>query len=202
MSSHRDIVRSLKQKDSGKNKSEETGTVENEDKDEDEEEDDEEREKATRVVKLTAETKKIDVLAGDFLKKRVDEIRSSGVVVSSGGKPAKARIPTLQPGAKLKQQQQQQQQSKGPQLRPFSSKDFDFELEIVVGESTTSRKLMDVTNGETGGSQPSLSMKRKRVEEKNDDDDDRLVDLDADDDERGKKSRASSKDEDDDDKQD
>lgn len=117
MSSHRDIVRSLKQKDKKKE-----GEIEQIDDEDSSSNSRSEEVAVTKTPKLTAGSKKVDMIAADFLKQRIDEIRNN-----SRPKPVVV--------------------VKKPVVKP---RDDDFELEIFDGESKTVRKLMDLTNGDDG----------------------------------------------------
>lgn len=152
MSSHRDIVRSLKQKKaSAKNDNENEKSGGDEENSNSNEAGSEvvESNTAPKAVKLTAEKKKFDMLASDFLKKRIDEIKST----SKSVQPKSPGMVALK--------------------KPAPVESIEFELEIVIGETTTNRKLMDKTNDDE---LPSLSLsvgtKRKRNEPASVDDDD------------------------------
>lgn len=168
MSSHRDIVRSLKQKKasaSNDNENKKAGGDEENSNSSETAAEIEQNAAAPKVVKLTAEKKKFDMLASDFLKKRIDEIKSTS-------KNVQPKSPSLMTAKKP--------------APPVES--IEFELEIVIGETTTNRKLMDKTSGDE--ELPSLSLsvgtKRKRNEPASDDDDELSLD-----DELSKKSKTS-----------
>lgn len=131
MSSHRDIVRSLKQKE--KKKEGETEQID----DEDSSNSRSEELAVPKTPKLTAVSKKSDMMAADFLKQRIDEIKNN-----SRPKPVVVKNPVVK------------------------AKNDDFELEIFDGESKTARKLMDLTNGDDGlGSLNGAKRKRDQSDE-------------------------------------
>lgn len=120
MSSHRDIVRQIKKSSAEKSSSEnETETGKEKPEQDSESSNDSNTAAETPASSKSSEptTKKLDVVVSDFLKKRIEEIRSNAA--------AKPRVVN----------------------KPLPKKQFvessDFELEIVIGESRTTKKLME-----------------------------------------------------------
>lgn len=120
MSSHRDIVRQLKKSSTEKSSSEnETETGKDKPEQDSESSNDSNTAAETSASAKSSEptTKKLDVVVSDFLKKRIEEIRSN-----AAAKPRVVNKPL-------------------PKKQVVESSDF--ELEIVIGESRTTKKLMD-----------------------------------------------------------
>jgi hypothetical protein len=119
MSSHRDIVRQLKKSSTEKSSSEnETETGKDKPEQDSESSNDSNTAAETPASAKSSEptTKKLDVVVSDFLKKRIEEIRSNAAKPRVVNKPL-------------------------PKKQVIESSDF--ELEIVIGESRTTKKLME-----------------------------------------------------------
>lgn len=120
MSSHRDIVRQIKKSSAEKPSSEnETETEKDKPEQDSESSNDSNTAAETPASAKSSEptTKKLDVVVSDFLKKRIEEIRSN-----AAAKPRVVNKPL-------------------PKKQVVESSDF--ELEIVIGESRTTKKLME-----------------------------------------------------------
>lgn len=120
MSSHRDIVRQLKKSSTEKSSSENETEIGKDKPEQDSESSNDSNTAAeTSASAKSSEptTKKLDVVVSDFLKKRIEEIRSN-----AAAKPRVVNKPL-------------------PKKQVVESSDF--ELEIVIGESRTTKKLME-----------------------------------------------------------